>query len=95
MRKLLITLTTAFTLFAPMSAMAAGPVLNDEGAIVDTSGPVKQLTFEDGETLDGEVLRLDETILMNNRGRHHSSLITIRMNFLPQLIRLSWDAPFI
>ncbi len=99
MRKLFITTITALTLGTTFgssaTAMAADPVYNDEGAIVDTSGPTKKLTFEDGEFLDGEVLRLDETILYNNRGRHHESLITIKMSFVPELIELSWDAPFI
>ena len=63
MKKILITLAAAFTLSTPVSAFAADPVFNDEGARVDTSGPTKKLTFDDGEFLDGEVLRLDESVL--------------------------------
>lgn len=96
MRKLFTSTLVALSLMtAPSIASAADPVYNDEGALVDTSGPTKELTFEDGEYLDGEVLRLDETILRNNRGRHHTSLISIRMSFVPELIKLSWDAPYI
>ena len=57
----LTTLTLCLGMaFMASEARAADPVYNDEGALVDTSGPIKELTFEEGDTLEGEVLRLDE-----------------------------------
>ena len=103
MTKIITTALTALTTLTlslglvvlPSEAHAADPVYNDEGALVDTSGPMKELTFEDGDSLEGEVLRLDESVLYYNRGRNHASLIPIKWNFIPELIALSWDAPVI
>lgn len=94
MRNFAITLVTLLTLTFSAEALAAGPVFNDEGARVDNSGSMRELTFDDGEDLEGEVLRLDESILHYNRGRDFNSLISIKMHFIPQLIKLSLDAPF-
>jgi hypothetical protein len=94
MRKFITTIAALVTLSVAVPAAAAtGPVYNDEGAIVDTSGPTKRLLFEEGETLEGEVLRLDETTLYSNRGRHHKSLISIKSDFIYELIMLSLDTP--
>ena len=93
---LFIALTAFFTrsLSAP-AALASDPVyVNDEGGLVDDRGPTRKVSFEDGDTLEGEVLSLDGTVLRNNRGRHHASLISIRGHFVDHLIKLSWDAPF-
>jgi hypothetical protein len=79
--------------FAPTQALAAEPIYNDEGALVDTSGPMKELTFVDGDTLEGEVLGLVGDDIYSPRGRHHASLIPIKFHFIPELIALSWDAP--
>lgn len=100
MTKRITTVLTTLTLclsmtFVASEARAADPVYNDEGALVDTSGPVKKLLFEDGDTLEGEVLRLDQDIIYSPRGRHHNSLIPIKYDFIPELIALSWDAPWL
>jgi hypothetical protein len=100
MTKHITTALTTLTLCLSMTFMAgeahaADPVYNDEGALVDTSGPTKKLTFVDGDTLEGEVLRLDQDIIYSPRGRHHNSLIPIKYNFISELISLSWDAPWI
>lgn len=97
MRKSITTFLAALmTLAIATPAMAnTGPTyVNDEGALVDDSGATRKLLFEDGESLEGEVLRLDDDILYSNRGRHFRSLITFRQTFIPQLIKLSLDAPF-
>lgn len=97
MRKLFtifaVTTATTLALMASSTAHAAGPVYNDEGALVDDSGPMRELTFEEGDTLEGEVLSMDNPFIVGSSDRRFQSLITIKWNFVPELIELSWDAP--
>ena len=95
MRSIFTTFTAVMILGVSSTASAAGPdrYYNDEGAVVDDSGPVRRVLFEDGEELEGEVLRLEEDILYSNRGRHHRSLIPIKYTFIRELVRLSLDTP--
>lgn len=93
-RSTLTILTLAACFFAaPNQAQAADPVFNDEGAIVTYKGGTRELSFVEGDTLEGEVLRFDGANLYSTRGRHHASLIPIKFHFIPELITMTWDAP--
>ena len=95
MKLALSILTTALLLAAPTSASAAtGPTdthINDEGGEVSKAEGKKRITFVDGDTLDGEVLRSEGANIYSATTRQHGSMIPIRTDFLDRLVALSND----
>lgn len=81
--------TTSFA--APAPADSGGSYINDEGARITQTGDVRELIIEDGEAIDGESLQPGGEQLYGARGVIHNSMITVRLAFTSQLIRLSDD----
>lgn len=95
MTKTLLPLCTALLLF-PATALAApspndGSYINDEGARVSEEGDVRTVVIEDGDDIAGETLAPGGVNVNSRRANAHKSLISIRGEFLSQLIELSAD----
>ena len=95
MTKTLLPLCAALLLF-PATSFAApasgdGSYVNDEGARVTQNGEVRELVIDDGDDINGDTFRgFGENVHTRVPGKH-ASMITIRTNFLTQLINLSAD----
>jgi len=93
MTKYLLPLCAALLLL-PATAAAAPAETNDEGArVVESSqaGIDREVIFDVGDTLDGEVLTATGADVSGTRGIEHSNMIHIRGVFTPELIRLAND----
>ena len=95
MQKTLLPLCAALLLF-PVTGFAApapndGSYVNDEGARVIQTGEVRELIIDDGEDIDGELFKAMGEDLNGRPGLTHKNLITLRTNFLSQMIKLSTD----
>jgi hypothetical protein len=85
----LLSPTTSFAAPAPSDSGAS--FINDEGARVTQTGDVREIVIDDGEAIDGESLKPGGEQLYGARGVVHNSMITVRLAFTSQLIRLSDD----
>ena len=94
MSKILLPLCAALLLF-PATSFAAPPsdgsYVNDEGARVTQNGDVREIVIDDGEEIDGELFRAMGEDLGGRPPLTHKNMISIRVNFLVQLNRLSTD----
>jgi hypothetical protein len=95
MTKTLLPLCAALLLF-PATGFAApasgdGSYVNDEGARVTQNGETREIVIDDGESIDGELLRANGEDLSGRPGLTHKNMISIRVNFLSQIIKLSAD----
>ncbi|HLT40800.1 MAG TPA: hypothetical protein VK034_31200 [Enhygromyxa sp.] len=95
MTKTLLPLCAALLLF-PATSLAApassdGSYINDEGARVTQNGEVREIVIDDGEAVDGELFKAMGEDLNGRPGLTHKNMISIRVNFLMQLTRLSAD----
>jgi hypothetical protein len=95
MSKILLPLCAALLLF-PATGFAApspsdGSYVNDEGARVTQTGEVREIVIDDGEEIDGELFKAMGEDLGGRPPVAHKSLISLRVNFLTQLNRLSAD----
>jgi len=79
------------TSFAAPAGSGDGAQLNEEGATVSQAGPVREVIFGDADSIEGEVLRPGGVIVNATAHRRLESMISIRGDFLPQLITLSAD----
>jgi hypothetical protein len=85
---LLLLPTTA--LAAPATTAAATP-RNDEGAAVREQGVDRELIFDIGDSIDGEVLLPNGVNVPGRVAKDHANMIGIRGQFLAQLEWLSND----
>jgi hypothetical protein len=94
MTKTLLPLCAALLLF-PATSFAApasdGSYVNDEGARVTQNGEVREIVIDDGEDIDGDSLKPIGENLSGRGLTGHASMITLRRDFLAQLINLSAD----
>lgn len=95
MHKTLLPLCAALLLF-PATGFAApapsdGSYVNDEGARVTQTGEVREVIIDDGEDIDGEVFKAMGEDLSGRAGLTHKNMISLRTNFLSQMIKLSTD----
>lgn len=91
MTKPLLTLCAALLLLPATAFAAPAPSINDEGASVSQEGEVRKLVFNEGDEIDGDSLApTGEQINAGVRIRH-ASMISIRENFLAQLVSLTAD----
>ena len=90
MTKYLLPLCAALLLL-PSVAFAAPAEANEEGATVNNEGPVRELIFEIGDELQGEVLEPGGTNVGGAVAKKHATMIGIRGEFIPELIALSYD----
>lgn len=95
MTKTLLPLCAALLLF-PATGFAApassdGSYVNDEGARVTENGGVRELVIDDGEDIDGELFKAMGEDLSGRPPLAFKNMITIRVNFLTQLSKLSDD----
>jgi hypothetical protein len=78
------------TSFSPPAPGAGSPV-NDEGAKLTQTGTVRELIFDTGDTVEGETLAPGGANIQGKVNERHRSMISIRGEFLSQLITLSRD----
>jgi hypothetical protein len=95
MPKTLLPLCAALLLF-PATSLAApapsdGSYVNDEGSRVIQTGEVREVIIDDGEDIDGELLKAMGEDLNGRAGLTHKNMISVRTNFLSQLLELSTD----
>jgi len=89
---LTVLLSTTFAL-APAPAPAAAPASDqdaDDAARIGGEGDVSVYEFAD-DTLTGEHLSADGSLIPWRRPPHHESLIDLRGHFTPELVRLALD----
>lgn len=90
------TLTLLFTTvlaLAPQAKPAAEAPTHadaDDAALQSSDGNVSVYEFAD-DTLTGEHLSPDGSLIPWRQPTHHGSLIDLRGHFLPELVRLSLD----
>lgn len=84
---LLLLPATSFAAPAP----GAGSPANDEGAKVTQTDTVRELIFDTGDSVEGETLKPGGANIQGKVNKRHRSMISIRGEFLPQLITLSRD----
>ncbi|MFO7563056.1 MAG: hypothetical protein R6X02_10475 [Enhygromyxa sp.] len=91
----LLPLCAALLLFPATSFAAPAPSegsdINDEGARVTQTGEDRELIFGEGEEIDGELFKAMGEDLNGRPGLTHKNMISIRVNFLTQLNKLSSD----
>jgi hypothetical protein len=96
MRKLTITLAVlvGFGLGSahaqtPPPAAGAAPAAGAPGAAGGNSVAYKQKTVYDfdDDTVEGDMVRPDGEFVDSRRGAKHSSLIKIRENFIPEMLK--------
>jgi hypothetical protein len=85
----------AALLLLPATAFAApaadGSGLNDEGAKVTQVGETRLIEFGEGDSIEGETLRPEGAPVRGSRRGKLESMISIRTEFIPLLIKLSAD----
>lgn len=82
----------AALLLAPATALAAPVQINDEGAEVEQlDDQTRQVTFTDDETVEGENFRPGGTQIRGAHKIFHKTMFTIRSEFIPELIAMSFD----
>lgn len=64
---------------------------NDEGAIVSEDAGVREVIFDQEDSIEGEVLTPGGAKVGGQRAKEHASMIGIRGEFVAQLIWLSND----
>ncbi|WP_146157604.1 hypothetical protein [Enhygromyxa salina] len=72
-------------------AIAAPASTNEEGATVKDDGPMREIIFEVGDELEGEVLKPNGVDVGGAVAKAHASMIGIRGQFRDKLIFLSFD----
>jgi hypothetical protein len=85
---------TLFSLFAAMVFVAAtgGVVLaQDKGADGNVQYKSKTVYDFDDDTVEGDLVRPDGEFVDTRKGAKHSSLIKIRENFIPEMIKSAED----
>jgi hypothetical protein len=86
---LLLLPTTA--LAAPAATTAAATPRNDEGAAVSEQAGVRELIFDETDTVEGETLLPNGVNVTGRIAEDHANMIGIRGQFVSQLIWLSND----
>jgi hypothetical protein len=87
---LLLTTVLAFAPQAEPAAEAPTDVDADEAALKDTEGNVSVYEFAN-DTLTGEHLSPDGSLIPWRQPAHMPSLINLRGHFMPELVRLALD----
>jgi hypothetical protein len=90
MKTYLLPLCAALFLL-PTVAFAAPAGTNEEGATVNTDGPVRELIFTLDDEIEGEVLVPGGVHVGGRVAEDHANMIGIRGEFIPELIALSYD----
>jgi hypothetical protein len=75
----------------PSVAFAAPAETNEEGALVNTNGPTRELIFTDDDNIQGEVLKPGGVQVGGAKAKEHASMIGIRGEFIDKLTALSND----
>jgi hypothetical protein len=88
----MLTVSAAVFLL-PLTAIAAPaqPNRTDEGAIVNSDGPIRELKFDEADSVEGETLSPNGVNVGGRRAQDHANMIGIRGQFVTQLIKLSND----
>jgi hypothetical protein len=85
---------TLFSLFAAIVLVTAtGGVLfaQDKGADGNVQYKSKTVYDFDDDTVEGDLVRPDGEFVDTRKGAKHSSLIKIRENFIPEMIKSAED----
>lgn len=82
-------LSSALAQDKPAPAGGAGPAGAAPAAGAGNSVQYKQKTVYDfdDDTVEGDLVRPDGELVDTRRGSKHSSLITIRNNFIPEMLK--------
>ncbi len=93
MAKTMLLPLCALLLFpAIASAAPAETYDSNEGArISEAADGTREIVIDDDETVEGELLNPNGVQINSRKFRDHASLISIRGQFIPQLIALSTD----
>jgi hypothetical protein len=75
-----------------LMSVTGGPVLaQDKGAGGDVQYKSKTVYDFDDDTVEGDLVRPDGEFVDTRKGAKHSSLIKIRENFIPEMIKSAED----
>ena len=99
MRKLLMTLTLAAGLMVPSVAMAndGTTMITDSEDTLDPDeaariGNTNRYEFDD-DLVEGELLRPNSDLIRSRGFTRHTSLLSLRSDFMDVLYKLALDAP--
>jgi hypothetical protein len=91
-KTLLVSLCALLLLPAVASAAPAERYDSDEGArITETAGGTREIVIDDDEQIEGDSLVSGGINILTRKAGDHRSLISVRGEFIPQLIALSND----
>jgi hypothetical protein len=91
-KTLLVSLCALLLLPAAASAAPAERYDSEEGArITETEGGTREIVIDDDEEIEGESLVPGGINIRSRVGTLHRSLISVRGEFIPQLVALSND----
>lgn len=91
-KTLLFSLCALLLLPASASAAPAERYDSDEGArISEAADGTREIVIDDDEAIEGESLVPGGVNIIGRMSTRHRSLISVRGEFLPQLIALSHD----
>lgn len=91
MTKYLLPLCAALLLIPTAASAAPTPTTTDEGGKVSQTGEIREIVFDKDDNVDGEVLKPGGVNVGGRVAKIHKSMISIRGEFIPELIKLSQD----
>ena len=74
-----------------LMTVAGGPVLAQDKGGGDVQYKSKTVYDFDDDTVEGDLVRPDGEFVDTRKGAKHSSLIKIRENFIPEMIKSAED----
>lgn len=93
-RKSLLPLCAALLLMPTIASAAPAPQHYDpdEGAnVTEGSDGTRHIEILDGDSIEGEKLQPGGVNVRGMQGKKHASMISIRGEFIPELLKLATD----